>query len=157
MNNKKEYNLHPIQLEKIEVLQLSIKVKDSSPEVEGEGEDAPDSGNFGLYHAHSDYDPNHKLIAVKAGISIKDDDSFPFLLEIEIMGVFSVDDENFPMDKLEHWARTNAPLTLYPYLREHVYGLTSRAGFDGGLILPLFAVPTLRFNKNPVQKIKNTD
>ncbi len=155
MSNKKEYNLHPIQLEKIEVLQLSIKVKDSSPEVEGK--DSLDSGDFGLYHAHSDYDTNHKLIAVKAGISIKDEDSFPFLLETEIMGIFSVDDENFPMDKLEHWARTNAPLTLYPYLREHVYGLTSRAGFDGGVILPLFAVPTLKFNSKPVPDNKNLD
>ena len=60
---------------------------------------------------------------------------------VEILGLFNVDDERFPIKSVHSWAKQNAPLILYPYLREQVFSLTSRAGFEGTL-LPLFQVPT---------------
>jgi len=53
------------------------------------------------------------------------------------LGIFEVDEDKFPFKFIQNWAEKNAPLILYPYLREQVFSLSSRAGF-GGTLLPLF-------------------
>jgi preprotein translocase subunit SecB len=62
---------------------------------------------------------------------------------VEILGRFSIDTKAFPVEHVPEWARTNAPIMLFPYLREHVYSLTLRAGFKPA-VLPLITVPTIR-------------
>lgn len=139
MSEKEGYKKHPIQLEIIKVLELFIKVNENVQQSE-----LPDSGSFNLYHGHSEYDEDNKSIAIKIGVRIdKENEDSPFSLKAELIGVFSVDDSIFPLKHLNSWAKKNAPLIIYPYLREHVYSLTSRAGFDG-VLLPLFEVPTFR-------------
>ena len=64
-------------------------------------------------------------------------------LKVEFHGRFKVDESSFPMDRLDHWADHNAPMVLYPYIREHVYSLTSKVGLPEGL-LPLIEIPTFR-------------
>ncbi len=77
----------------------------------------------------------------------------PFVLKVELIGLFTVDPERFPIEHVDQWARTNAPLVLYPYLREQVYGLTSRAGFNATL-LPLLEIPTFRLMQQTTGELK---
>lgn len=142
MSDTDEYKKHAIQLKLVKVLELSINIL-----VENQQEEMPDSGSFSLFHGYSDYNHESKEIAVRIGVEIdKDNTDAPFSLRIELIGVFSVDDENFPMEHIHSWAKKNAPLILYPYLREHTYSLTLKAGFDG-VLLPLLEVPTFRIKK----------
>lgn len=66
-------------------------------------------------------------------------DKAPFRLIVELVGVFTIGDE-FPEDKIDHFAKYNAPIILMPYIRENVYSLAIRAGID--IYLPLVQVPT---------------
>lgn len=136
-----KYQYHPIQLRAIKVLELSLVV---NPEV---NQDAlPETDSFRFYHASSDYDMEDSTIAVKAGVVIEEDDSSPFELKIEIVGIFEVDKDSFPLEKIDDFASKNAPLLLYPYLREHVYSITSRADYPS-VVLPLFVVPPFKIGK----------
>lgn len=137
---KKQFKHHPIQLVDIKVLELYIK---SVKHVENE--DLPEEGEFGFYHAHTALDDSDNTIAVKMGVKIDEEDGAPFTLKVELLGIFEVDVEKFSIDDLESWARKNAPLILYPYIREHVYSLTIRSGIEG-ILLPLFVVPTFKYS-----------
>lgn len=132
---------HPIQLQNIKVMELSLVVKSDT-----ETNDLPETGDFKIGHGHSEYDPEGRDIAVSMGFKIEEDDeNYPFHMSVRLIGVFSVGDR-FPLDHIERWATGNAPLLLYPFLREHVYSLTIRAGYTG-MILPLFTVPTFRLEE----------
>jgi preprotein translocase subunit SecB len=135
-----KYENHPIQLRALKILELSIKVI-------SEHEQLPDIEKFSLFHGHNGYDDEKKMIAVKIGVEIgREVEETPFELRVEILGGFNVDDEKFPLKFIHSWAEQNAPLILYPYLREQVFSLTSRVGFKG-VLLPLFQVPTLSVAK----------
>lgn len=137
-----KFKNHAIQLRDLKVLTLSLKV---DPEMDQNK--LPEFGSFRLYHGYSEFDAGSQQIAVKIGVEIDSQhDESPFDLEVEIVGVFNVNLERFKEDNIEHWASKNAPLVLYPYLREQVHGLTNRAGFEG-LLLPLFEVPTFKLGK----------
>ncbi|MEK8021109.1 MAG: protein-export chaperone SecB [Candidatus Parabeggiatoa sp.] len=140
--HKKGYENHPIQLKALKVLELSIKVIH-----EPDQQTSPDGGKFSLFHGQSEYDQEKKAIAVKIGVEIgREVEESPFDLRVEILGLFNVDEDKFPIKSVHSWAKQNAPLILYPYLREQVFSLTSRAGFEGTL-LPLFQVPTFSATK----------
>ncbi|EJG1716311.1 TPA: protein-export chaperone SecB [Vibrio parahaemolyticus] len=151
-SKKADFNYHPIQLREIKVLKLSIEdnpdfEKDHAPE---------DFSDFGFYHQHSDYDSEAQVfwVKVKAVVGRPEDGcktehdpkEAPFNMEVELVGLFSVDENSFNIEHIDSFARRNAPLVMYPYLREHVYSLTSRAGYDSTL-LPLFEVPAFKLQK----------
>jgi len=132
---------YPIQLQAIKVLELSLVVNSDS-----ETDDLPETGDFKISHGHSEYDAEDRDIAVSMKFEIEeDDDNYPFHMSVRILGIFSVGD-GFPIEHIEKWARGNAPLIIYPYLREHVYSLTIRAGYQG-MILPLFTLPTFKLEE----------
>ncbi|WP_029812909.1 protein-export chaperone SecB [Vibrio parahaemolyticus] len=142
------YNYHPIQLRDVKVLELFISAnpgcmseQDSDCDIE--------SSEFGFYHTHSEYNEEAKSFIVKVAAAIGRDDEEPtteFDLRVELLGVFEVDEEHFPMEHIEAFASKNAPLIMYPYLREQVYSLTIRAGFDS-TVLPLFEVPVFKLKR----------
>lgn len=144
--NTDTYPLHAIQLVGIKILELSIVV---NPDIitENARTDFDGAGPFSWNIGHSDYDHERKGIVVKAIINMGEEEKSPFKLKIEMAGIFEVDESRFPLIHIEHWASNNAPLVLYPYLRELAYGLTTRAGFPG-VLLPLLQVPTFKINKN---------
>lgn len=143
-----KHKLHAIQLESLSVVELFIRCNmhaSSSYRIEDR--------QFSLTTGYSQYEAENQSIAVKLsatigkGNSIDSDEAnnkeTPFDLFVEIAGVFVVDDSKFNLSVIDKWAARNAPLIIYPYLRENVYSLTSRAGFTG-VILPLFEVPTIK-------------
>lgn len=153
-HNKADFNYHPIQLREIKVLKLSIE---DNPAFDGDFA-KEDFSDFGFYHMHSDYDAESQtfFVKVKAVIGQVEDGCeqgpdeeltvAPFNMVVELAGLFSVDESSFKTEYIDSFARRNAPLLVYPYLREHVYSLTNRAGYDPAL-LPLFEVPAFKLQK----------
>jgi preprotein translocase subunit SecB len=135
---KRPYKLHAIQLKELRISELSIKVDLSVPR------DA-EIGGFAIETGRSDYDTVSHQIQVKMRVAMGMDETenAPFQLVVELNSMFSVDESNFNVQYVHDWAEKNAPLVLYPYIREHVYTLTSRAGFPEAL-LPLIEIPTFR-------------
>lgn len=138
----KKFTQHAIQIKDLKVLTLSLKV-----DPEKDQSKLPEFGCFRLYHGFSEFHAESRRVAVKIGVEISsDNDDSPFDLEVELLGVFEVDLTRFNEKFVNDWAAKNAPLILYPYLREQVYSLTNRAGFEG-LLLPLFEIPTFNIKK----------
>ena len=132
------YKYHAIQLVAIKVLELSIKV---NPDIDQDK--IPENDSFNFWHTHNTYNSEEKTIALKVGVKIDEEDNSPFQLSVELIGVFTVDEDLFPIEHINQFARQNAPLILYPYLREHVYTLTNRAEYPS-VMLPLFEVPAFK-------------
>jgi preprotein translocase subunit SecB len=144
--------LHAIQLVALNVLELYIKVNQSLEPADLKlGEQ-----DFSIHTGHSKYNNENHNIAVKMEIVIGEEDGqkSPFILRVTIGGIFEVDETEFPIAHIEDWAKRNAPIILYPYIREQVFALTVRCGY-AGLILPLVTVPTIRVESpKKVAKIK---
>lgn len=136
---------HPVQLVDIEVEQLNI----TSLDRQGfEGKEYAKDFTYSV--AHTDYDEETKTISVKVEMDVSPENpeeiDRPFSLHISLIGHFRVDPEKFPMDKINHWAANNAPVIILPYIREHAYSLSMRAGFEP-IIFPLIQVPTIKVVK----------
>lgn len=138
MEERKPYKPHAIQLTDLRVSELSIQVDLSVPR------DAS-IGGFNIETGRSVYDHEAHQIQVKMRVSMgnQEGETSPFQLTVELHGNFEVDESAFDIKFIEDWADKNAPLVLYPYVREQVYSLTSRAGFPEAL-LPLLEIPTFR-------------
>lgn|SRR5450830_173165 len=138
MDENKPYKRHAIQLTDLRVSELSIVVDLSVPR------DASISG-FNIETGRSAYDDSTKQIQVKMRVTMgpQEGEQAPFQLVAELHANFEVDESRFEVRHINDWADKNAPLVLYPYLREQVYSLTSRAGFQEAL-LPLIEIPTFK-------------
>lgn len=127
--------LHPIQLKSITVNRLSITVNNQSIASDFEGEI-----NFRMQRGISDFEKGNPNIAVGLRVYVnpvlEDDGKSPFEIEVELSGQFDVDYSEFDFEDLPRWAEVNAPMLLFPYVREQVYGLALRAGVKG-MMLPL--------------------
>ncbi|MBY8156383.1 protein-export chaperone SecB [Vibrio fluvialis] len=135
------WDLHSIQLENINFLKTAIEVNKAGKESEP---------SFSMKCAHTEYDKDSQTIGVKVIAAVGYDDegeklpTAEFWMDVEVEGVFHVNAETFPVEKLHLWAKQNAPLILYPYVREAAYSLTSRTMKDSAAILPLLTVPTIK-------------
>ena len=137
-------DLHPIQLQGIRVLELSLHVTkpDRLNEDSFDGIDLP----FEFLSGHSEFNQSTHTVTVGViGVVGKTDEEnpLPFYIKAHLLGQFVVDVARFPVDKVDDWANKNAPLILLPFLREHIYGLASRAGIRE-VVIPLFTVPTVK-------------
>lgn len=140
-DTKEPIKKHAIQLVSLKVLELFIK---ANPNMDDPHSQKIDEAEFSLVTGYSEYHKEEHKIVIKISAEIGVDEvAAPFLLRVELAGVFDVDESRFPIMHIESWAKTNAPLVLYPYLREQVYGLTNRAGF-AGMLLPLIEIPTFK-------------
>lgn len=151
---KNNFNYHPIQLRDVRVLSLFIK---DNPHYDVEAGSKEDYSNFSFFHTHSEFDSERKAFAVKVRATIgvneepelceEQEHCYPFKLDVELVGMFEVvDTDSFDENDIPSFAKQNAPLILYPYLREHVYSLTTRAGYESA-VLPLFEVSPFKIQR----------
>ncbi len=102
----------------------------------------------------SKYDEAAKTIQVFVQVEMGKDTEienefaqYPLHLRVALAGQFLVNEEEFPKERVDEWARVNAPFILYPYVREQIYSLTARCGFSP-FLLPLVELPTIRLQPN---------
>lgn len=155
------YKRHSIQLQSLQVIELSLKVLDQVA-IDRSDDFTPEG--FAIETGYSPYDEDNESIAVRMRVVVGDDDlsqdasgledssvnensENPLYIHVEVQGVFTVDPEHFPIQHIEDWAAKNAPLILYPYVREHVFALSARANIKP-LLLPLFEVPTYKISNS---------
>ena len=126
---------HPIQLIKLNIKQLNVVIDDLSV-TEKESLDVHLTYKVGF----NDFNEEEKILAVGFKCLLNEEiEDAPFKITVELIGIFTVGDE-FPFDKVEHFAKHNAPIILMPYIRENIYALSARTGIN--IILPLVQVPT---------------
>jgi len=138
--------LHPIQLLSVETEELSIVVHER---VKFLNNDYPKDFDYTIFS--TEFDEDQSIIKVKVELNVKPAEEGtidrPFSLKVGVAGAFKVDTSIFPVDKLDIFIVHNAPLILLPYVREHAFSLTQRAGFEA-IILPLVEVPTIKVTNN---------
>ncbi len=128
-----DFKKHAIQFEKIIIRELSFKKKELNEPSEIVADPKYLLGK-------SNYDKQNHSISIGLIVKIEGEKSI-YSCTVDIIGVFSVDENNFDIKNLDNWSEINAPFILHPYLREHLYRLTLDATGDG-IILPLIEVPT---------------
>lgn len=79
------------------------------------------------------------------GLSADSQGKAPYALFIELYGTFTFT-ENINQDTIEEFQKTSAMSILLPYLREHVYSMTMRAGVSP-VLLPLTMVNLIRISE----------
>lgn len=150
------YKLHAIQLKTLQVLKLGIEVHNPDIALKDDFE----LGEFSIENGRSEFNVELSSInvrmriragryAIDEGSPSPKDEEFrkqPISFVVEVGGIFKVDTSTFPEDRIHHWAETNAPLIIYPYVREQVYGLSTRVGIKQ-VILPLLEIPSFKLVK----------
>lgn len=141
--------LHAIQLLSVETRELFVRLNGPI-----------DNERASLYakeiilnSAHSDFDKDEKTIhvGIRLSLGMEKEKTLPVSMRIEILGTFIVNTDEFPVEQINNWADKNAPIILYPFIREHVFALTTRCGLPQ-IVLPLLQVPTLQ--KKVMRKAK---
>lgn len=133
---------HPVQLVNISVDELYIKLLDRES---FKDKDYPK--DFSLTVSRSEYDTERKIISVRLEMDLAPDDKSetdrPFEMRIKVAGHFEVDEDRFDIAEIDKFAEISGPVILTPFLREHAYSLSLRAGVDP-VIFPLVQVPIFR-------------
>ena len=159
-----EISLHPIQLQFVAVRELFIQT--FYPPVPGENY-VPEAGQ--LTTSVAQFDAERKVIQIslqfKIGLDhepseeeiseIKSKSAQPFRIRVHLVAQFSIDTNNFPESKIQQWGKANAPALMFPFLREHVFGLTSRCSYTP-LILPMIVLPPTRNDPAPQPELALT-
>lgn len=107
-----------------------------------------DPKNINVVTTFGQFDPSDKSIQVGLGADFGwDEKTDPeetrgwVQMRVRLVGHFFVDDTSFPVSRLEEWGKHNAPMLLFPFLREQVFSLTVRCGI-APVALPLVYLPT---------------
>ncbi len=129
---------HAVQLVAFQTTELRIKVT-GDPSALDQFEGCPAS----LEASHSAYNEAEQTIQVRVRAVVTESEEAPLSIYVEVVGRFKVDESRFDKNDVVRWAQVNAPYTLYPYVREHVFSLASRVGAKG-LIMPLLEIPTFK-------------
>lgn len=136
--------LHPVQLLDIGVRELYIR-SNVVPSITVGAE--PQECTIKV--SKSFYSQKRKRVVVSLMLEVgtdQDESKAPYSMRIELTGIFEVKGTEFTAEQVTDWANRGAPYVLFPYLREHAYGLSARCGFMP-LILPLVEVPTFKVEK----------
>lgn len=136
---------HPAQLIQLEIGELSIVATNDefSPR---KGSKEPGNGNIKI--GISEFNVEESRIAISLRFESSGENN-QFSIKVEIRALFQVEFTAFESKEgVEAWAKSNGYYILLPYLREQVYSLSLRAGFDP-VMLPLVEVPTFQM---PVQE-----
>ena len=107
-----------------------------------------DSYEVKVGFTHSPYDTDEKSIHLRGKATfgklqeVGEEHTLnnPFYLDLHVVARFQIDEEQFDVTYIEDWAKSNAPMLVMPYLREHVSSLCIRCGFPS-VNLPLIQVP----------------
>lgn len=82
-------------------------------------------------------DLNHDLyeVILTLTVTVKNNNSNAFLVEVKQAGIFLI--KNFPEENMDHMLKAFCPSVLYPYAREVVTDVVTRASFPQLILAPL--------------------
>lgn len=129
---EQEQNTPVFGIEKIYVKDASLEVP-NAPQVFLQRE-APQVG-IELHNAASQIDDGIFEAVVTVTVTSRIEDKTVFLVEVKQAGIFQI--RNVPSDNIEVILAVACPNILYPYARETVSDLVTRAGFPPVLLNPI--------------------
>lgn len=150
MSEKLFKALHAIQLSSVQTRELFFRLNGSIDE----DFEALCKEHLELRSAHAEFNKEDKTIHVglRLSLGMGKETKLPISMRVEVVGTFTVNTNDFPEDKIDDWATQNAPIILYPFIREHSYALAIRCGTPP-IMLPLIQVPTITAQ----EKVNTTD
>ena len=119
-------------IEKIYVKDLSLEIP-NAPDVFLSG--AQPKIDVALHHEGAAISEGMYHVVLTVTVTAKADEKTLFLVEVAQAGVFQI--RNLPESDLEPFLATACPNILYPYARETVSDIVSRAGFPAVYLAPL--------------------
>ncbi|MDO4697010.1 MAG: protein-export chaperone SecB [Neisseria sp.] len=120
-------------IEKLFVKDISLEVPNAPAVFLAEGEPTID---MRVATDHEKLDEGYYNIALTVTVTAKlPDDSVMFLNEVTQCGIFRL--SNIPEEDLKLLLAVACPNILYPYAREAVSSVTTRAGFPPVLLAPI--------------------
>ena len=141
---------HPLELVKVDVVQLTF-VTNKRPTLET----YIDGRNVELSIRQDQIDTKDDWLQVFVraaygipGIDCEPEEAPPTdcSLIVELAGTFRKH-KDLPRETLELFQNNGALITLTPYLREHVYSLSARAGIQP-IIIPILQVPIFKLTES---------
>lgn len=133
MSEQAQENTQPVfALQKIYVTDVSLE----SPNAPGAfvEQEQPDF-NIQFRNQARSFDNGFFEASLTVTATAKQGDRTLFLVEVTLAGLFHI--ENIPESELEPVLGIGCPSILFPYLREAVSDLTTRAGFPPLLLQPI--------------------
>ena len=91
------------------------------------------------------------LVIIELQLTFKEADTLILETKVQMMGIFEPSDWNDPL--LDDFANINAPAIIYPFVREHIASLTTKAKTP--YILPPFNFVELAKNRKNNEDINN--
>lgn len=109
-----------------------------------EGEESPKKVPISLTIAlGTRHNAEQRLCEVSFEVTAEPDPRFkPYRVEIMLVGTFSIA-EGQPLDDLDSFATTAAPVILWPYVREAVHRVTMDGRYGTLLMDPMYIAPIL--------------
>lgn len=141
---------HPIELLRVQLVRLffASNIPPGADTVE------VDPKNVLIMYMPESLDSREKHFGVRVravygypGIDIPEDttdfDAIPYSFLVEMLGSFRVNMEEMPLETIKRFQEKGASTVLAPFLREEVFALTMRAGYQP-VIMPVTLVPIIR-------------
>ncbi|MBV2234256.1 MAG: protein-export chaperone SecB [Sterolibacterium sp.] len=119
-------------IEKVYAKDISLEIP-NAPQVFLERENP--SIELQLHDSASTIEDGLYEVVVTATITAKNGENTVFLVEVAQAGVFQL--RNLPVDNLDPILGVACPNIIFPYLRETVSDLVTRAGFPPVLLAPI--------------------
>lgn len=148
-----------MKLEKYAIDLLVVKITETTLVVHNPNKEYDSSMDVQLkvQNGHSPFDEEDSTIDILLAGIIGDENpdgeqdeangGLPFFMRVSLIGRFIVDTKRFKKEFISDWAKSNGAGLLLPYLREHMYGLALRAGFNN-FHLPLFKLPVYQLKQD---------
>ncbi len=119
-------------IEKLYIKDASVEVP-NAPQVFTDR--TPPQVNVELGNSAQKLDEGIYEVAIKVTVTAKMSENVAFLVEVVQAGIFAI--RNVPEENLEMIAAVTCPNILFPYAREAVSDLVTRAGFAPVLLNPI--------------------
>ncbi|NKB46840.1 MAG: protein-export chaperone SecB [Legionellales bacterium] len=91
--------------------------------------------NLDIHTDTSEIEADTYEVILKLTVTVKSQDQHAFVVEATQAGIFTIKD--FPQDQLSHFLGSYCPSILYPYVREAITNIVTKASFPQLVLAPI--------------------
>lgn len=126
-----------------------ILVKDEFERVPVVGAELETNVGFAISANESD---GTYYVEIETTVKLSEEEVEKVTLVCKHVGMFSVD-EDTPNMPIEDFMKYNAPAIIFPYIREHISSITSKAGIPTVILPPMNIVAMIDQGEKQIDKI----
>lgn len=91
---------------------------------------------LGIHMTYGPFDPEQNTAEMEIDLKVMHNDNAVVKIVTKFVGLFSVIPDKENMD-IQEFLENNAPALMYPYVREHISAITTKAGIKTVILPPL--------------------